>query len=283
MQILLRLAAAIAITGIVAAAPVEPVSAQKFKGAGKVKTPKKPQSFKAAKAITKNFKQRGKTAYNNLKATYRSEARNRQVMEQARSNYFNARDNFRANRSQANQNAMNQAYGAYAQRKVQHDNALNAWRSAKTEVRALRDIQNSALNAANPRPSGAASPRPAPRGQPQINPQRRVANQRQGASMVQNPRQIFQQGNRMAVRDPQATLAQPIGNAANFPTAALGNNPPQQLGNINLNQNPYTPVSNSIFRTEGYTLPPPPANAGQQTFDAPRILQNGYEDFRSPL
>ncbi|MGB3472510.1 MAG: hypothetical protein WBA51_16975 [Erythrobacter sp.] len=273
MQIILRAAAAMAICGMVVAAPVEPVAAQKFRGAGKVKTPKKPSNFRQAKAVTRGFKQRGKVAYNNLKATYRSEGRNRQVMQQARNTFLQAQDAWRANRSSANQNAMNQAYSNYRTRKVQHDNSLNAWRSAKNEVRALAEIKRSALNNARVQSRNSAQPRPPRRGQPAINPQRRVASQRQGASMVQSPRQIFQPGSAMAVRSPQSSMVQRGINLANQlpspPSGPVGGNPV-------LPRNPYTPASDSIFRSDGYTRPPPPSQA-PQVFNTTRILQNGYD------
>ena len=297
MNMFLKLAAYTAIAGVTMAIPVEQADAQRFRGAAKVKTPKKPSNFRAIKAAMRPFKTRGKRAYNNLKAAYRSEARNRQVKLQAEANYNAARDRYRANRTVGNQQAMNTSYNNYVDRKRQHDNALNVWRSAKDQVEFITGQRNSALNEGRSRTGQQV--RPVRRGQPRVNPQRRVANQRTGASMVQFPRQIFN-GGPMVVRDPVAILAapvnargpQPTGQQGNRPNAILSNpgayqqlalRPAQgagqpQFGNINAGQNPYAPAPQNFGIYAGM-----PVASAQNTFNPGRIRQAYNESSLSNL
>ena len=275
MNIFFKLAAFAAIGSMSMSIPLESADAQRSRGSNTVKIPKKQPNHRAIKAAMRPFGRQGTTAYRNLKAAYRSETRNRQIKLQAEANYGAARDQYRANRSVENRNQMNAAYQNYASRKLQHDNALNVYRSAKDQVDSVAGNRNLAMGQARSRTGAQA--RPPRRGQPRVNPQRRVATQRQGVSMVQSPRQLLNRGP-MVVRNPSPIMIRP--NPSAFPAGANpGTRPTQPLGNVSLGQNPYRrlPLSPAPIYDVVPQLQPSP-----QYTPAP-LRQNQYDSPSSPL
>ncbi len=252
MTILPRIAAAFVICGLLVSVPGE-ADARRFPSS--VKTPKKPAEFKKVKARLKSFKGTGRTAYNNLKGAFRSERRNRQLMQQARNAYNNAQDAYRADRSPQNQQRVEQARQRYESAQAQHNNALSAYRNAKAEVRQLDNIRNTAIN--NQVRDQGVQPRPVRNGRPNFASGRRVEQVRTGAAVVPNAGALFNGGPMRAYHSELSPQAQ-----------ALNNNRYQPLGD---------PQPTNATQNDGsYILPGAPMNFyGRQTYTNNGTFQQG--------
>jgi hypothetical protein len=237
MRIFSNIFASLAVASVVLAAPVE-VEARKFpKG---IKKPKKTSEFRKIKSDLRAFGANGARAYNNFKAAYRSERRNRQVYNSLRNAESNAETAFNADRSPGNQAAWNNAIAARQGFEGQYQNALATYRGAKAEVGRLRETRNTAINFQ--RQQQGIQPRPARQARPQFAQNRRVQQHRIGASVAPNVNAALNGGAR---------------------TVYAGSNsvPPAR-------QNAYQPVRDSQMfaaRDGGYFVPgPPPQMYGQE-------------------
>ncbi|MEE4207398.1 MAG: hypothetical protein V2I39_13975 [Erythrobacter sp.] len=252
IRYLAPLLAALAVTGMSVAVPLEPLEAKRFPK--RIKTPKKTPEFRQIKAELRTFRATGSRAYDNFKGAFRSERRNRQLFEMAQNNLNSARNAFRADGSPGNQARLVRARQTFQEIDAQYRNALDVYRGAKTEVRRLREIRASNLNAQ--RQQQGIRPRAPQAGRPRFAQGGRVQQVRVGASVVQNAGSALNGG-------PSVRYA--------------GQLSPQAQA---LNQNRYVPISAFGARAnpEGgdYFLPgPPPRMYGQDIYANPQAFPTG--------
>ncbi|KPP96196.1 hypothetical protein [Erythrobacter sp. HL-111] len=198
---------ALAVTGMTVAVPLEPVEAKRFPK--RVKTPKKTPEFRQVKAQLSTFRATGARAYNNFKGAYRSERRNRQLLEMAQANLNSARNAFRADGTPQNQARLVMAQSSFQEIDAQYRNALAVYRGAKAEVRRLQDIRATNLNVQ--RQQQGVQPRPPQAGRPRFAQGARVQQVRVGATVMQNPYDVLRGGGQAtrfgAYADPRAFMA----------------------------------------------------------------------------